>query len=75
MQINVNNSHFNSHTDPLFEKSQILKIKDMYEFQTVLFIYDYRAKQLPCSFENVFQENFDFHEQRLTRHADLLIYR
>ena len=68
----INKAHYNSHTDSLFKKSQILKIKDMYEFQTALFMHDYRANKMPFSFDNVLKQNCEFREHRLTRQSDLL---
>ena len=68
----INKSRYNSHSDPLFKKSQILKLKDMYEYQAALFMHDYRAKKLPFSFDNVFKQNCESTEHRLTRQSDLL---
>ena len=44
----------NSHTDPLFNKSQILKLIYLYEYESVLFMYDFVENNLPHSFGDVF---------------------
>ena len=37
----IHKAAYNSHTDPLFNKSQILKLTDLYEYESVLFMYDF----------------------------------
>ena len=37
----INSAGYNSHTDPLFSKSNILKFADLYEYQCALFMFDY----------------------------------
>jgi hypothetical protein len=68
----INNANFNSHTDPLFKSSGILKLKDMYEQQVILFVFDYLSCNLPSSFLNTFTLNHDRPNSRLTRQTDLL---
>ena len=36
----MNNAKYNSHTEPLFKTAEILKVKDLYEYQILLFMYD-----------------------------------
>ena len=43
----LNNAKYRSHTDPLFWKSQVLKLSDMYTLQATLFMYDYTNNRLP----------------------------
>ena len=62
----------NSHTEPLFKQSNILKLKDLYEYQYSLFMYDYANNRLPHSFYNPFKYNRKIQEIRITRQADLL---
>ena len=46
-----------SHTDPLFKKSQILKLHDLYYIHTALFMHDLKHKRLPNGLDNLFTEN------------------
>ena len=53
----INKSGLNSHTDPLFKRSDILKPKDLYEYQTTLFMLDFINNRLPLPFNSTFQFN------------------
>ncbi len=68
----INNAPYNSHTDPKFKKSRILKIPDLYEYKSVLFIHDYLLNKLPNSFEGIFPKNQDMPNSRETRQSNLL---
>jgi hypothetical protein len=68
----INKAKYNSHTEPLFKQSHILKLKDLYEYQSSLFMYDFTTNRLPPSFENTFKYNHEIQETRLTRQANLL---
>ena len=44
----INNAGYNSHTDPLFKISGILKVKYLYQYQTTQFMFDYNNnRRLP----------------------------
>ena len=60
----INRKQYNSHTDPLFKASKILKLSDLFEYQSALFMYDYLHNSLPESFDNMFMKiiNFQIHE-------------
>ena len=45
--------------DPLFKVSRILKLNDLYEYQALLFTFDYITNKLHLSFANTFQFNRD----------------
>ena len=62
---------YNSHTDPLFNTSQILKITNLYQYQCVLFMFDFINQNLPCSFDGVFQHVHEVQNIRWTRQSDL----
>jgi len=64
----INNKVYNSHTDPLFRQNNILKVRDLYQFQNALFAHDYKHITLPRSFRTYFTE----HNQNKTsfRHPD-----
>ena len=49
----INIAHYNSHTEPLFS---ILKVTDMYEYQVVLFMHDYKTHKLPIHCMSPFAE-------------------
>ena len=68
----INKATYNSHTDPLFRSSQVLKVPDLYLYQSTLFMFDYVNKNLPSSFNNVFPYNRDVQTIRQTRQSDLL---
>ena len=46
----INKTIFNSHTDPLFRSSQVVKVPDLYISQSALFMCDYIKNNLPVSF-------------------------
>ena len=68
----INNKRYNSHTDPLFKKSKILKIEDLFQYQAALFMYDYKYEKLPPSFRGTFKQNDEFPNSRTTRQSNLL---
>ena len=43
-----------AHSDPLFLKLDILKIKDMIKFNSVVFMFKYMNGKLPLSFNGMF---------------------
>ena len=53
----INKSGFNNHADPLFKQSGILILKDMYEYQTTLFMLDVITQRLPVIFNSTLQFN------------------
>lgn len=60
----IHNSRYNSHTEPLFKKSKIFMLKDMFTYNVALFMYDYKHNILPASFQNY----FIYERQINTRH-------
>ena len=64
----------NSHTDPLFTKSDILKLSDLYEHQTALFVNDYVMTRLPQSFGDSFRLNCDIQEAYSTRQSNVITF-
>ena len=45
----INKANYNSHTEPLFKRSKILKLNDLYELKVILFVNDFIANKLPLS--------------------------
>ena len=68
----INKATYNSHTDPLFRSSQVLKVPDLHLYQSTLFMFDYVNKNLPSSFNNVFPYNRDIQTIHQTRQSDVL---
>ena len=66
------NTRYNSHTDPLFKTSGILKLADIYTYNILVFMYDYSKSKLPRSFNSAFRYNREIQAIRLTRQCDLL---
>ena len=68
----INKSSYNSHTDPLFKKSSILKLEDQYIYQAILFMHDYEMRKLPDAFTDLFTYNYENQVNRETRQSSLL---
>ena len=67
----INRAYYNSHTDPLFRKSRVLKLDDLYHYSSVLFMFDYRTENLPPSFAGKYILNRDMPNARPTRQSNL----
>ena len=68
----INRAAFNSHTDPLFNRSRILKISDLYQYQVLLFMYDFVHHNLPRSFDDSFHYNYEIQNVHQTRQSGQL---
>ena len=68
----MNNAKYNSHTEPLFKTAEILKVKDLYEYQILLFMYDYCHNKLPNSFNSTYNYNHEIQTLQRTRQSDLI---
>ena len=66
-------AEFNAHTDPIFKKLKILKIKDHISLQNCLLAYNFLNKKLIRSFNNTFSELKDIHsiETRISNAGNL----
>ena len=53
----INNKAYNSHTAPLFKKSNILQIGDLYNLHAALFAHDFKHNLLPHSFRKYFTDH------------------
>ena len=67
----IYNKKYNSHTDPLFKQSGILKISDMYQLQVMLFMHDYTIDKLPMSFRHTYEFNSAVQSVYSTRQSQL----
>jgi hypothetical protein len=61
---------YNSHTEPLFKKNEILKISEVYKLEIVKFMINYEQNKLPNSFANLFPHNNEIHTASTTRQAN-----
>ena len=68
----INKATYNAHTDPLYKKSGILKLNDLYELQAILFVNDFLSDKLPESFKNVFRLNSDVQSAYKTRQSNVV---
>ena len=66
----ISNARYNSHTDPLFKNMSIMKVCDMVECESLLFMHDYRTNTLPVSFNDNFTLNRQLPQPRLTRQSE-----
>ena len=65
----IHNSTYNSHTEPLFKLSNIMKLEDVYNYQMALFMYDLSHKKLPLSFDSTFKFTYEIQRHRVTRQS------
>ena len=52
-------SKYNSHTAPLFIKTQIIPLLELIKYNTVMFMYDFQANKLPFAFNGTWTRNFE----------------
>jgi len=72
----IDKSSYNSHTEPLFKKYNILKLYDHYEYEIMLSMHDFANGNLPRSFDNIFKYNRDMLTGYKTRQSNMTqIYR
>ncbi len=48
---NISKSEYNAHTEHLFSKYKILKLKDVYQVQVAKFIFNFKQNNLPKAFD------------------------
>ena len=63
------NTNYNAHTDPLFKSTKILRVKDQYEADAMLFVFDYSMDNLPKSFNQTFTFNYERNNYYSTRQS------
>ena len=64
----INFTEFNAHTDPLFIKGNIFKVKDIYRLQLGSLMYQLTCNNLPSAIKSMFTLNSDVHSH-FTRQA------
>lgn len=68
----INKANYNSHTEPLFRASHILKLHDQYKYDILMFMLDYKSNNLPPSFNNVYKSNCEKQTTYSTRQSNQL---
>ena len=72
----INKAQYNSHTEPLFKKSKILKVKDLFEYHVIQFMNDFLMRKLPSSFDKTYRLNCEIQATHHTRqHNQIFIER
>jgi len=64
----ITKSNYNAATSPLFKKTNILKLSDVYNAQISTFMYDYSKSNLPSPLLQIFITNNTVHSHQ-TRHS------
>ena len=67
----VSNSHYRSHTGPIFAKYNVLTVTDMHTLELGTFMYRSSVNELPSSFNNYFTKRSEVHNYS-TRHGNHL---
>lgn len=68
----INRVSYNSHTDPLFKSSEILKLNELHEYESAQFMYKYHTNRLPASFNSMFSYNHELQITHNTRQSHLI---
>ena len=68
----INKASYNSHTEPLFKQSNIMKVNDQYDYEVDLFMQGYITNNLPTSFQNTYMHTYEVHERHQTRQSNQL---
>ena len=64
----ISNSHYRTHTGPLFKKYNVLNIHDTFKLNLGSFMYKHQTDQLPNIFSNYFTKHVETHKYN-TRNA------
>jgi len=57
----INFAPFNSHTNELFIKNQLLKLEDIIKIEKLKLIFDFKNNKLPKDLQTLFQLNSEIH--------------
>ena len=65
----ITNSHYRSHTGPLFAECNILTVTNMYNLELGVFMYRFSIDDQPVAFKNYFRKRSDIYDYP-TRHGN-----
>ena len=57
----INHAPFNSHTNELFIKNELVKLEDIIKIEHLKLVFDFKNKNLPNDLQNLFQYNNEIH--------------
>ncbi len=57
----ITNSKYNDHTDPLFNRLRLLKVKQLYKLNTAKFMFKASRSELPTPINNQYKLNASIH--------------
>ena len=57
----ISGSSYLAHTAPLYKEINLLKLDEIYQYMTLLFMYKYHNKMLPKAFNDMFILNSSIH--------------
>ncbi len=66
----ISNSHYLSHSAPLFRNYKLLNVNDTYELELGTFMYKHFTKQLPEAFQNYFVMQRNLHKYHTRNNGD-----
>ena len=61
-------ANYNASSSPIFRELNVYRIRDMYEFEVMSFMYNFVHKSLPLPLLRIFDYHGDFH-YHATRHS------
>ena len=64
----INFADFNSHTNELYDKNQLLKLDDIIKIEQLKLVFNFKDKKLPKDLLNLFQLNSEIHSH-ITRNV------
>ena len=64
----ISNSHYLSHSAPLFKKYKLLNVHDTYDLELSTFMYKHFSSQLPKVFHNYFVVQSKLHKYHTRNH-------
>jgi len=69
----ISNSHYLSHSDPLFKKYNLLNVYDVYYLELCTFMHKHFTNQLPEAFNNYFTIQSNVHKYHTRNNDDYAI--
>ena len=70
----ITNAKYNAHTEPLFKKINLLKIKDIFDMQCMKFWYKFVNKKLPNYFHSIFIYNNELYDIETRNHDNMHLF-